>query len=124
MTINCVPRNPLFQGASFVGEPVEAGLKGSYQDEFTFGVEKALDPTFSLGLKFTYRKLGANVIEDRCDLDPDGNPLGSSCAITNAGGSGPLANGFYPTCNATENPTDPTSGQCGLPGQVMVTGEA
>jgi len=120
VTTNCVPRNPLFQGASFEGEPVEQGLKGSYQTEFTFGLEKAVDPTFSLGLKFTYRKLGSGVIEDRCDLDPEGYPLGSSCAITNAGGGGPLANGAYPTCDENANPTDPTSGQCGLPGQAMV----
>lgn len=119
VTTNCVPRNPLFQGASFEGEPVEEGLKGSYQTEFTFGLEKALDPTFSLGLKFTYRKLGSGVIEDRCDLDPDGNPLGSSCGITNAGGSGPLASGLYPSCNASGNPTDPDSGVCGLAGVPM-----
>jgi Carboxypeptidase regulatory-like domain/TonB dependent receptor/TonB-dependent Receptor Plug Domain len=119
VTTNCVPRNPLFQGASFDGEPVEEGLKGSNQEEFTFGFEKALDPTFSLGLKFTYRKLGANVIEDRCDLDPDGNAFQSSCAITNAGGTGPIANGLVTTCNGSGNPTDPTNGECGLPGQAM-----
>jgi hypothetical protein len=119
VTTNCVARNPLFQGASFDGEPVEDGLKGSYQEEFTFGFEKALDPTFSLGLKFTYRKLGANVIEDRCDLDPAGNSFASSCAITNAGGTGPIAGGQVTTCNGSANPTDPTNGECGLPGQAM-----
>ncbi len=119
VTTNCVPRNPLFQGASFDGEPVEAGLKGSNQEEFTFGVEKALDPTFSLGLKFTYRKLGSTTIEDRCDLDPAGNAFDSSCAITNAGGSGPIASGQVTTCNGSANPTDPTNGECGLPGQAM-----
>ncbi len=119
VTTGCVPRNPLFQGASFEGEPVEEGLKGSSQEEFTFGLEKALDPTLSLGLKFTYRKLGANVIEDRCDLDPSGNALGASCAITNAGGTGPIASGAVTTCNGSGNPTDPTNGECGLAGQPM-----
>jgi outer membrane receptor protein involved in Fe transport len=119
VTTNCVPRNPLFQGASFDGEPVEAGLKGSYQEEFSFGLEKALDPSLSLGLKFTYRKLGASIIEDRCDLDPAGNSFLSSCAIANAGGSGPIASGQVTTCNGSANPTDPTNGECGLPGQAM-----
>ena len=50
------------------GEPVDAGLHGIYQDEYTIGVERLLDPTFTLGLKATYRRLG-NAIEDRCDLD-------------------------------------------------------
>ncbi|MCM3877701.1 MAG: TonB-dependent receptor [Thermoanaerobaculia bacterium] len=119
VTTNCTPRASLFQGSSFAGEPVEEGLKGSYQNEFTFGVEKALNPTFSLGVKFTYRKLGEGVIEDRCDLDPDFNSDGSTCAITNAGGSGFFANGQSPTCNASSNPTDPDSGACGLAGVPM-----
>ena len=120
ITTNCAPRNPTWQGASFEGEPVEEGLTGSYQHELTFGVERALDPTLSLGLKFTYRTLGEGVIEDRCDLDPAGNSLGASCAITNAGSSAPLASGVLPTCNASGNPTDPTAGECGLAGQPMV----
>ena len=43
-------------------------MKAAYQDELTLGVEKALDPTLSVGLKGTYRTLGRTV-EDRCDLD-------------------------------------------------------
>ena len=42
--------------------PVDGDLKGSYQDELTVGVEKLLDPTFSVALKGTYRRLG-RVIE-------------------------------------------------------------
>ncbi len=71
------PRSQLFQGGSASGEPVDAGTKAAYQDELAIGVEKAIDPTLSLGLKGTYRTLGRTV-EDRCDLDgelaaePDG----------------------------------------------------
>ena len=49
-------------------EPVDSGLKGIYQDEYTIGVERLLDPTFSVALKATYRRLG-RAIEDRCDLE-------------------------------------------------------
>ena len=37
----------------------------------SLGVEKAIDPTLSVGIKGTYRSLGRTV-EDRCDLDSDG----------------------------------------------------
>jgi outer membrane receptor protein involved in Fe transport len=129
------PRNQLFQGGSAGGEPVDGWTipldpdtgavlgnavkngdpltKASYQDELTVGVEKALDPTLSVGLKGTYRTLGRTV-EDRCDLDyaSPQNPTGSSCALFNPGGDGPAASGQYPTCNGTGNPTDPTFHQC------------
>lgn len=42
------------------------GLKPNYQDEITLGFEKAVDPALNLGLKFTYRSLGAG-IDDICD---------------------------------------------------------
>src|SRR5439155_15312309 len=75
------PRNRLVQVGSFAGEPVDQGLKAAYQDELTVGVEKALDPTLSVGLKGTYRTLG-RTIEDRCDLDYT-SPLTdfNSCAL-------------------------------------------
>jgi hypothetical protein len=95
---------------------VDAGIKASYQDEATIGIEKALDPTLSLGLKGTYRTLGRTV-EDRCDLDSNVAP--SSCALFNPGGSGPAASGQFPVCNGSANPTDPTNGQCGLPGVAV-----
>jgi outer membrane receptor protein involved in Fe transport len=109
-------RTRLIQVGSFAGEPVDAGLKAAYQDEFTLGVEKALSPTFSMGLKGTYRTLGRTV-EDRCDLDYT-SPLTqfNSCAIFNPGGSGPAARGEFPTCDTSSNPADPNAGQCGLPG--------
>ena len=58
---------PVHSGISFA-EPVDSGLGGIYQDEYTIGVERLLDPTFSIALKGTYRTLG-RAIEDRCDLD-------------------------------------------------------
>ena len=65
----------LVQVGSVQGEPVDAGIKASYQDEFTIGVEKAIDPTLSVGIKGTYRSLGRTV-EDRCDLDYATHPTG------------------------------------------------
>ena len=75
------PRAQNFQGGSASGEPVDGWTNGvkngtpltkaAYQDELTLGVEKALDPTLSIGLKGTYRTLGRTV-EDRCDLDCNG----------------------------------------------------
>jgi hypothetical protein len=123
VTVGCVPRAQLFQGGSASGEPIDgwtAGVKNgdpltkaAYQDELTLGIEKALDPTLSVGLKGTYRTLGRTV-EDRCDLDAYSplNPTGSTCALFNPGGDGPAASGQYPTCNGTGNPTDPTAHTC------------
>jgi outer membrane receptor protein involved in Fe transport len=119
-------RTRLIQVGSFAGEPVECfdttitpcrtPLKGPYQDEYTLGVEKALDPTLSVGLKGTYRTLGRTV-EDRCDLDyTDPLAQGSSCGIMNPGSNGPIASGVIATCNTSANPTDPNQGLCGLPG--------
>ena len=109
-------RTRLIQVGTFDGEPVDPGLKAPYQDEFTVGVEKALDPTLSLGIKLTYRKLGRTV-EDRCDLDyNDPLALGSTCAIMNPGSNGPGAVGVIKTCDTSANTTDPNAGDCGLPG--------
>jgi hypothetical protein len=83
--------------------------KAAYQDELTVGIEKALDPTLSIGLKGTYRTLG-RTLEDRCDLNSEVAP--SSCALFNPGGDGQAASGFFPTCNGSGNPTDPTAGEC------------
>jgi hypothetical protein len=109
-------RTRLIQVGSFDGEPVEKGLKAAYQDEFTLGIEKALSPTFSVGMKGTYRTLGRTV-EDRCDLDyTDPAALGSTCGIFNPGGSGPIANGAIKTCDTGSDPSDPNAGLCDLPG--------
>ena len=67
-TPGCAARAQLVQVGSVAGEPTDPGLKASYQDEFTIGVEKAIDPTLSVGIKGTYRSLGRTV-EDRCDLE-------------------------------------------------------
>jgi outer membrane receptor protein involved in Fe transport len=117
VTSACVPRNQGFQGGSAAGEPFDPGTKAAYQDELTLGIEKSLDPTFSIGLKGTYRTLGRTV-EDRCDLDSSvpisegGAP--SSCAFYNPGGTGPAASGQYHLCDGSGNPTDPLSGTCGI----------
>ncbi len=108
------PRGRTIQVGTFDGEPVDPSLKAPYQDEYTIGVEKALDPTLSIGLKGTYRTLGRTV-EDRCDLDYN-DPLaqGSSCAIFNPGSSS-VQNGGIKSCNTSVNPTDPQAGLCDLP---------
>jgi hypothetical protein len=83
-------------------EPVDSGIKGIYQDELTLGVEKLLDPTFSLGIKGTYRSLG-RAIDDRCDLDynqPENNFSG--CAIVNLGSNGKYARGDFKSCNGLD----------------------
>jgi hypothetical protein len=108
------PRNRTIQVGSFDGEPVDPNLKAPYQDEYTIGVEKALDPTLSIGLKGTYRTLGRTV-EDRCDLDYlDPLAQGGSCAIFNPG-SASVQNGGIKSCNNSFNPTDPQGGLCDLP---------
>ena len=74
-------------------------MKAIYQDEVTVGVEKRLDPTFSVGVKATYRRLG-EAIEDRCDLDGSRPETGyNSCAIINPGSGQPIASGALPGCN-------------------------
>jgi len=112
------PRGRLVQVGSFAGEPVAANLKAPYQDEYTLGVEKALDPTLSVGMKGTYRTLGRTV-EDRCDLDyTDPLAQGSTCAIFNPG-SASVQNGGILGCDTSQNPADPNynggAGTCGLP---------
>lgn len=98
------PATP-FPGSSVTplgDEPADRNLEGMYQDEFTVGVEKALTPTFVVGLKGSYQRLG-QVLEDRCDLDylhPDNN--GQFCAIINPGSSERYARGDFP-CNNFDN---------------------
>jgi hypothetical protein len=113
------PRARLVQVGTLAGEPVDPGIKASYQDEFTIGVEKAIDPTLSVGLKGTYRSLG-RTIEDRCDLNYATNPTGSSCALMNPGATGPYnpgATGAFGSCNGSGNPYDPNAGTCTGPGE-------
>jgi outer membrane receptor protein involved in Fe transport len=98
------PRTP-FPGSVVIPlgeEPTDRNLKGMYQDELTLGVEKALTPTFVVGLKGSYQKLG-RIIEDRCDVDylhPDSH--GQACAIINPGSSERYAQGGFP-CNNRGN---------------------
>jgi hypothetical protein len=97
--------------------PVDDDLKGDFQDELTLGVEKLLNPTFSVALKGTYRRLG-NIIEDRCDLDYTRPETGySGCGIYNLGSSGPIAHGDLPSCSGlwAELPEDYPCTETGLP---------
>ena len=95
------PRTP-FAGATSAAsgdEPRDENLKGMYQDEYTIGVEKALTPTFVVGLKGNYQSLD-RVLEDRCDLDylhPENH--GHGCAIINPGSSETYARGDFPCSN-------------------------
>jgi len=124
-------RTRLVQVGSVLGEPTDPGLKASYQDELTLGVEKAIDPTLSVGLKGTYRSLG-RTIEDRCDLNYLTNPTGSSCALMNPGATGPDnpgATGAFGSCNNYGNPAAglapgvPANG-CTGPGQGVAIPDA
>jgi hypothetical protein len=95
------PRTP-FAGSAVIptgDEPRDPNLKGMYQDEYTIGVEKALTPTFVVGLKGNYQSLD-RVLEDRCDLDylhPENH--GQFCAIINPGSSERYARGDFPCQN-------------------------
>jgi outer membrane receptor protein involved in Fe transport len=104
-------RNTLIQGAA--DEPVDEGIKGQYQDELTIGSEMALTPTFAVGVKGMYRKLG-RAIEDRCDADGSA-PInqGSTCAMVNPGEGGFWGSGDFPWCDNAGDPfVSPTAGQC------------
>ncbi|HYB52425.1 MAG TPA: TonB-dependent receptor, partial [Thermoanaerobaculia bacterium] len=97
------------QGGIFA-EPHDAGLKGIYQDELSVGFETLLDPTFSIGIKGEYRKLG-NAVEDRCDADPNApENNGNTCVITNPGGTGLYASGDFTGCNGL----DGNAYECGI----------
>jgi hypothetical protein len=98
-----------FYGGGPQGTPADRGIREMYQDELTAGVERLLDPTFTVGLKASYRRLG-NGLEDRCDfLDADGN---SYCAIINPGSGETYARGAAPNCEEQAPdfcPGDPVS---------------
>jgi len=82
-----------FTQGGFFPEPFQDNLKGIYQDEYALGFEKALSPSLSVGVRYTYRNLG-RTIEDRCDFDagyPEAN--GNTCVIINPGSSSPFATG-------------------------------
>jgi Carboxypeptidase regulatory-like domain/TonB-dependent Receptor Plug Domain len=100
------PRQFFSFGAPSGDEPIDTNLKGMYQDEFTIGVEKALAPTFVVGLKANYQRL-ASAIEDRCDLDYHSPETGfNGCAIINPGSSEPTASGALPCHNGNDRPAD------------------
>jgi hypothetical protein len=102
----------VFFGGGPFAPPVDAHLKGTYQDEYTAGVERLLDPTFTVGVKGTYRRLGA-AIEDRCDLDynvPENNENG--CAVINPGSSEKYAHGDFYYCTGLEDTDTAVENNC------------
>ena len=93
--------NPaLRQGGGIVGDPVDPGVGLTYQDELTLGVEHAFDPTLTVGLKGTYRRLG-RAIEDRCDFQTIG--LYNKCALINPGSGAQYATGDSPVCQGFDD---------------------
>jgi hypothetical protein len=86
-----------FGGAPF-GVAVDSEVASPYQDELTLGVERSLGPRLTVGLKGTYRRLGA-AIETRCDLEPGPETNDSNCAIITPGSNGRFARGVATTCN-------------------------
>jgi hypothetical protein len=118
------PQQFAFSGPPSGDEPVDRNLKGMYQDEFTIGVEKALDPTFVVGIKANYQRL-ARVIEDRCDLDYLSPLTGfNGCAIINPGSSEPIASGALPCGGRTRPDGTVSSGNDRPPNAVPYPGPA
>ena len=117
------PRNINVQGGPFT-EPLQgwttgcqvtnscvATLKGIYQDEYTLGFDKAIDPSFAVGVKGTYRHFG-RTIEDRCDLDagyPEANQ--STCVIINPGSDDKFATGNFHGCTGFDSQPFDNSGE-------------
>jgi hypothetical protein len=90
-------------GRQGFGTVVDGDLDPFAQDELTVGIERLLNPSLTLGLKASYRRL-SSAIEDRCDLDysaPENN--GSSCAITNPGSDGRWASGDFHSCDGLDD---------------------
>ncbi len=101
-------------GAANGGDPFDAvdhNLRGTYQDELSFGAERMIDPSLTVGVKATYRRLG-NAIEDRCDFQLPGTTL-TQCAIINPGSGQRYARGDAPVCDGYD---ESGSMECGQPG--------
>jgi len=114
---NVIEHEHAISGGGAQGDPVDPGVRGWYQDELTFGVERLLGPTLTVGLKGTYRTL-RNVLEDRCDLDYNvADTNYSSCGLMNPGSDGAISRGDIPTCNGLDDPFE-----CGIqPGPATPT---
>jgi Carboxypeptidase regulatory-like domain/TonB dependent receptor-like, beta-barrel/TonB-dependent Receptor Plug Domain len=130
------PRAFQIQGGAFTepvqgtsGLPGDEPIKGIYQDEVTLGFDKAIDPTFALGARATYRTLG-RTIEDRCDFDP-GYPEANNntCVILNPGSDSPFSTGQgVHTCDGRDYPpfsdeaaNNPAQSQCASPATTGVS---
>ncbi|MET0618856.1 MAG: TonB-dependent receptor [Thermoanaerobaculia bacterium] len=98
------PENPLlWAGGGLIGDPVDHGVGLFYQDELILGAEHAVDPTLTIGLKGTYRRLG-RAIEERCDFESTGEY--NQCALINPGSGELYAAGDVTTCNHLDPPYD------------------
>jgi hypothetical protein len=130
------PRAFQIQGGAFTepvqgtsGLPGDEPIKGIYQDEVTLGFDKAIDPTFAVGARATYRTLG-RTIEDRCDFDP-GYPEANNntCVILNPGSDSPFSTGQgVHTCDGRDYPpysdeaaNNPAQSQCSSPATTGVS---
>lgn len=104
-----------FKQGGVNNEPFQDDLKGIYQDEFALGFEKALDPSFSIGMRYTYRNFG-RTIEDRCDFDTHfAEANGNGCVIINPGSDSPFSTGQgVHTCSGRDYgpQADPTKSDC------------
>ena len=99
-----VPGHPAASVSLGGRNQVDPGVKGTYQDELTVGVERLLDPTLSAGIRATYRRLG-RAIETRCDLEyPLPGVPATQCAILNPGSGETFAGGDVPVCNGLDAP--------------------
>lgn len=105
-----LPGPLVWYGGGPFGDNVDRNIRGMYQDELAVGLERMIDPSLTIGLKATYRRLG-NAIEDRCDFV-------EACAVINPGsgemfarGDAPVCNGYYPgdpsDCSETGPATPP-----------------
>jgi len=87
-------------------DDVDRNLHGTHQDELTIGAERMLDPTFTMGIKATYRRL-SDAVEDRCDFV-------AGCAVINPGSGEKFAAGQAPVCAGVAE--DPSQDPCTLTG--------
>jgi hypothetical protein len=83
---------------STLGVQSDSDIQGWSTNELTFGVERLLDPSFTVGLKGTYRDL-RSALEERCDFDGE---LIDPCWLVTPGSEGQYAQGEAPWCTALD----------------------
>jgi len=91
-----VPDKPpyeVFGGASVTR--IDTEIAAPLQDELTLGIERSFGPTWTVGLKGTYRRLDS-MLETRCDIAEEG------CAVITPGSNGRYASAGVITCNGLD----------------------